>query len=80
LEIQTYSIKEFLEREKIDYVDILKIDIEGGEYEAINRDFPVDKIATVVGECHFKSLKEQFDILGYRYFELPNQKFVARRI
>lgn len=78
-EVGTYSLREFIDMEKIDYVDILKLDIEGGEYEVLNKDFPTDKITTIVGEYHGEPPKEQFDLLGYRYFELPGKRFVARR-
>ena len=80
LEIQTFTVKEFLDMEHIDYVDVLKIDIEGGEHEVFNRNFPTKQITTIVGEFHGSLPKDQLELLGYRVFDCGNGKFVARRI
>jgi FkbM family methyltransferase len=53
------TIKSFMEEAKIDHIDVLKIDIEGGEYELFMSDEfreMESKIDFIVGECHFTPL------------------------
>lgn len=80
--IQVYSVKDFLDKEDIDYIDIMKIDIEGGEYEVLNIDFPSDRVKTIVGEFHgvggLDMLKKIANALGYSFTEYPSNHFILR--
>lgn len=75
----------FLDRHGIPKVDVLKMDIEGDELDVVNDpNFPKDRIQTIVGEHHYadheaRVFKERLEALGYRYFEHPNNHFVARK-
>ena len=63
----------------INMVDILKMDIEGDEIEVFNQsNFPKDRIRTIIGEYHNRPVKDKLQNLGYRYFDYPNQHFMAR--
>jgi len=81
----TETIKGFMEGCGIKYVDVLKLDVEGDELEIINAlDFPADKITTIIGELHYQDerrelFKNRLIALGYRYTELLNGHFIARR-
>ena len=58
--VKTKTIKTFLEENNIDHVDILKIDIEGGENEVFNIDFAkiAGKFSFIIGE-HLAGTPEQ---------------------
>lgn len=82
----TRTLNSFMSENAIKYADILKLDVEGSEYEIITADdFPADRISTIIGETHYGdiSLREAFRkrlvSLGYRYYELRNNHFVARK-
>jgi FkbM family methyltransferase len=50
------TIKKLMEDNKIEHIDLLKIDIEGGEYEIFaSKEFEEvkDKIDCIIGESHF---------------------------
>lgn len=69
----------FMSNHTIPFVDVLKLDIEGDEIELLARkDFPVDKIKTIIGEYHGVPVKDRLETLGYHYYELPNNHFIAR--
>jgi len=52
---------------------------EGDEVEVFNQaNFPKDRIRTIIGEYHVIPVKDRLQNLGYRYFEYPNQHFMAR--
>lgn len=77
--IQAYSLLDFLNERGIKVVDILKLDVEGSEYEILNaEDFPTDRVKTIIGEYHDKPPQDRLIQLGYRYYELPNNHFMAR--
>lgn len=74
------NLSEFMSGHSIDRVDLLKIDIEGDEYEIFERDdFPSDRITTIVGEYHGDDLGDILTKRGYRYIDLPNKHFIARK-
>lgn len=75
------DLREFMQGHGIKNIDILKIDIEGDEYEIFNReDFPYKDIPTIIGEYHREETPESALVrFGYRYYELPNKHFIARR-
>lgn len=65
----------------INNIDVLKIDVEGDEYEIFAKDdFPVLDIPTIIGEYHKEKTPESLLVrLGYRYLEFPNKHYIARR-
>lgn len=78
-EADGYTLASFMDKNRIPRVDILKLDVEGAEYEIMQADdFPVDRISTVVGEIHAGGLDKEFTRLGYRYIQYGSH-FVARR-
>ena len=84
--IQMYTVNDFMKREGIDYVDVLKLDIEGCEYETLEApDFPREKISTIVGEFHGekserqKKIEDILHLLGYRT-TIDKRHFLGRRI
>lgn len=77
-DIDVYSLEDFLNKNHIEVVDVLKMDVEGAEYEIL-ANFPQERVNTVIGECHGESLEGRFRNLGYRYVEHGNH-FVARKI
>ncbi len=65
--IQVYSLRDFLNQEKIKTISLLKMDIEGGEYDVFSACMPTDfvRIQTVVMEYH--------NYGGFNYKEIENQ-------
>lgn len=54
-EVETVTIEEFMNRNKLDHIDLLKMDLEGAESEVISSDEfrrVMPKIKTIVGEYH----------------------------
>lgn len=77
VEVDGYTLAHFMSRNRIEKVDVLKLDVEGAEYEILQSpDFP--KIPTIIGEFHLGGLGDIFHNLGYKYKELPNNHFIAR--
>lgn len=81
--VKTKTMKQFMEDEGIQRVDILKIDVEGGEKEIFQRPGfrdVADKIKTIVGEYHQYDPTEDLELCGYTvYMDTEHSKFVARR-
>lgn len=66
-EIQAVTLATFMKEQKIDHVDILKIDIEDAEIEVFNSpDFAevVDKIDLIIGE-HLGKVHDIFETAGF---------------
>lgn len=77
LKVDAFTLSDFMKQMNIPRIDVLKIDIEGGEYEVLGLGFP--KIPVVIGEYHRESLKNAFNGLGYSYYkDLPGNHFIAR--
>jgi len=81
------TLKQFMNKYSIDYIDILKLDIEGTEREVLDAsDFPKDKVYTIIGEIHSKKggrrveVKDVLEKMGYRYSEPTKNRFLARKI
>lgn len=71
------NLVEFMQGHSIKSVDLLKIDIEGDEYEIFSKKLPY--IPTIIGEYHKEETPERYlASQGYRYRELPNKHFIAR--
>lgn len=79
------TLRQFMIDNKIEYADVLKMDVEGMEEEILSADFPNEKIGTIVGELHLngmtvkrREVKGLVEKLGYKYTEYPNNHFIAR--
>ena len=60
IEVEVTTIDEFVYREKIDYIDLLKIDVEGGEFEVLlgaSETFEKGLISVVQFESHNDDLR-----------------------
>jgi len=88
--VEATTIEKLMQEEKIDHVDLLKIDIEGTEFEVLSHpSFQkiADKIDVVVGETHAwanRNPQQLVDALrgaGFIVETIPNdaQLFVARK-
>lgn len=82
-EVDTLTVDEFFKRNKLDHIDLLKLDVEGVECEVIaSEEFKkwAPKIKVIVGEYHewAKCAKPQFvnmfTDLGYQFNWLPGMK------
>lgn len=82
IKVQSMSLADFIEQNNIEYVDILKIDIEGGEDELFNgSEFGkvAHKIGTIVGELHAGiEIQKSLETYGFVYEQWENG-FTARR-
>jgi FkbM family methyltransferase len=77
--VDAYTTLDFMKKNKIHHVDVMKLDVEGAEYEIFeDPTFPVDRINTIVGEYHLVSPGTQLSNLGYTYQEWGSH-FLARR-
>lgn len=81
------TLEDFMDDEKIDYADLVKIDVEGHELEIFSTSlFPADRIGTMIGELHKDKynpdrirIGELLEWMGFNYRELPNDMFIARK-
>ena len=82
--IQTKTISEFMRDEKIECVDILKIDVEGAEKEIFESESFKEvclKIKNIIGEYHGYDPVEDLTLCGYEVRMIQDHsKFIARRI
>jgi len=81
------TLKQFMDKNRIDYIDVLKIDVEGMEREVLSAgDFPKDRVHTIIGEIHTKKggrrveVKDVLEKMGFRYSEPAKNHFLARKI
>jgi len=82
--IPTKSIKEFVDEEGLDYIDVLKIDVEGAEqeiFESVSFASIAPMIHIIIGEYHNYDPIPILQTLGFRvYVDHHHSKFTARRI
>ena len=80
--VPSMSLADFMSEKSIDYVDILKVDIEGLEDEVFNgSEFAkvADKIGTIVGEVHQGyEVRRSLEKYGFAYTPWT-QGFTAKR-
>ena len=79
-EIDVITLATFFKQQNIDYIDLLKIDVERAEDEIFQaRDFGeiVNKIKVIIGECHNTEKLEPLDKNGFKFKLKPNRHFVA---
>ena len=82
--VPTQTIGQFMDSQNIEYVDILKIDVEGAEeeiFESSSFGEVAPRIKTIIGEYHNgKCPTKRLEALGYRVTDNKDcSKFVARR-
>ena len=88
--VKTITLDHFFEQEKIDHVDLMKLDVEGSEVEILSHPTfkkVADKIDTILVESHSwnnrhpNQLKEALKNAGFTVENIPNdaQLFVAKR-
>lgn len=81
--VDTRTLKDFMRSQEIDYIDLLKIDVEGEEAKIFNtRLFPYKQIGAIVGEYHGGNggqVKEILEWMGYRFLDCGGGHFIARR-
>lgn len=82
-EVDVLSFDEFMTRNKLDHIDLLKLDVEGEEGKVITSDgFKkyAGKIDVIVGEYHDwtnmgkNQFANTFTDLGYKFNWIPNMK------
>lgn len=81
-DIRSYSLIDFMIKEKIEYIDLLKIDCEGEELQIFDNNFPFDKVGDIVGEIHHgavNDVKKFLESNGY-YVTINNIIFTAIKI
>lgn len=80
--VQVKTLATFMKEEKIDHVDILKIDIENGEDEVFTAlDFKdvADKISFIIGEHIGNIMSDVLRENGFSFVDKPGG-FIAERI
>jgi len=79
--VQAITLEKLFEDEKIEHCDLLKMDIEGTEYEVLGSDSFANvspKIDAVVGETHAwagrnpNQLRDSLENNGFKYQTIPN--------
>jgi len=87
IKVKIKTLAEFMNDEKIDFVDILKIDVEGNEKEIFQAsDFPEasKRISTIFGELHQSLGEDQartlLEKLNFRFKAYKDQLFIAKKI
>jgi FkbM family methyltransferase len=77
--VPSMSLADFVQKENLDKIDLLKIDIEGGEYEIFSNCPPAvfEKIEKIVGEYHVSPLKAE-DFRTLKKALAPHYRKVVR--
>lgn len=85
--VKCKTLTEFMDDEEIDYVDLVKIDVEGLEHDIfLSDDFKKGsrKINTIIGEMHpgynLNAFRENLDSLNFKLKIYRPNHFVARKI
>ena len=84
-DITPITLCQFMDQEKIEFADLVKIDIEGMELEVFQAsDFPKDRIGTIIGENHSRgnplAVINILEKLGFKYKGFPDYHFIARKL
>ena len=86
LPVNMVTLEGFMDSEGIDYADLVKLDVEGGEMDIIAEDnFPFKRIGTIIGEHHYANGNQipffnKLERMGYRCTEYNGNHFIARHI
>jgi len=79
--VDVIDIKSLMDNEKIEYIDVMKIDVEGAEHEIFESQAFRDvahRINTIVGEFHSRDPGEVLTKAGFYYQPLWSH-FIAKR-
>jgi len=79
--VQVFSFRDFLDQEKINFISLLKMDIEGGEYDVFSAFMPADfaRVGAVVmeyhnyGGMHYKEIETQLRENGFGVQIFPSK-------
>jgi FkbM family methyltransferase len=52
VEVETITLVDLMERNAVDHIDVLKMDIEGGEINVLTDAFPFGRVKNIVYEIH----------------------------
>lgn len=83
--VKTIRLDTFVKEQNIDHIDILKVDIEGEEYNVLCGDgFAniADKVDVVIGECHTwanrnpNQLRHSLEEKGFTVTTIPNEAMI----
>lgn len=84
--VKGITIETLMKEWKIEYIDLLKVDIEGGEVELFESDAfrnVANKIGTIIGEYHDGERRARIaraiSHSGFRYIDVDTH-FIARRV
>lgn len=84
LTVKSYSIDAFMDQNNIEYVDLIKVDIEGGEVELFESEGfrnVAPKIGTIIGEYHDGSRRAKIipalEASSFRYID-QGTHFIAK--
>jgi len=86
LPVHCLTLKDYFDLAELDYVDLVKMDVEEHELAIIQTPlFPKDRIGTLFGEIHNvgrdgEAMKDTLEWMGFKYTNLPNSHFIARKI
>lgn len=91
IKVRGMAIDTFMAENKIDYIDLLKVDIEGCEAELFSSPGfknVQNKIGTIIGEYHTgdikNSISSSLSAMGFKFTDITNGnasgKFIARRL
>jgi FkbM family methyltransferase len=76
IDVSCVSLGDYLRAKRIDRVDVLKLDVEGSELDAIEGlGSAIDSVHVIVGELHEKTVDE---VRFYRYVEGKSFRLVTR--
>lgn len=84
LEVRGYSIPEIIKEMGWDSIDLLKVDVEGYEYELLQKNTDwLEKVGVMIMELHPPFTQEEFEALmkskGFTTEELPEGLLLVRR-
>ena len=79
--VKTFTLRDFLDKQKIEKVSLLKMDIEGGEYDVFSACLPEDfaRIGNIIMEYHnygglnYKEIEIQLRINGFGVQIFPSK-------
>ena len=84
--VHTETLLDFMDRNHIDYADLVKMDVEGEELNILLAlGFPAERVGMIIGEIHprdvedIETFSKRLNELGYRYRYPTGNHFVARR-
>ena len=87
LPVDCQTLREFMDKEKIDYADLIKMDVESHELDIVKANlFPAERIGRIIGELHYfgdkvkrKEFKDTMEWLGFNFKMANENLFLATR-